>query len=323
MSKEEFDARNELMRDLQPDGKTPFIFTPIKCPICSKESVQKYFKSDAFKAEGKGIDLRPLKFNFIDSDFEAIHPPLYSVWQCPSCKFCGEDNTFENPVEYVVGSMNNFRKRLLENYQTNETFKKVLVALSGGDEDEHDFFTSIKQYLIAIYQLESIVSVRERDALSLARLCIHLAWLYQDLDENSQKTSTKILVDQVKYSIIFDWPRAPLDAKSALKLALHYYEVTFYESSVLKDKHIDHNILQIIGRLHIVLDDIEEGRKVILKSIMVANKYRQDYEAKLKAKDITPAIQEQYLPKVHLIDEFVRDTQDLLFESKKMLKKEK
>jgi len=323
LSEEEFKARNEKLKALQPDEKTPFIFVPADCPICGEESTQRYFKSDAYDVGKKALDLRPLEYIFKDREFEVFHPPLFYVWQCPHCKFTAEEKCFENPVEEVVSSLNNFRKRWVENSQKDETFKKMISLLGGLAEGEQVYYQAIKEYLLAIYQFESIAAVRERDALTLARLGIHLAWLYQDLEESSQRASTKLLVDQLRYSIIHDWEDAPFDAESALKFALKYYDITFFASSFLTEKKIDHQILQVIGRLNVVLGNIGEGRKVFLKSIMVANAYKQEINEKLKAPNITKEMQEDLLPKGYKLDAFVVESQDLLYESKLMLKKGK
>lgn len=323
LSDEEFKARNEKLKELQPDEKTPFIFVPAECPICGKESIQKYFKTDAFDVGKKALDLRPLSYSFKDKSFEAYHPPLFYVWECPHCKYAAEEKCFENPVAEVVSSLNNFRKRWLENYQTDEKFKKMISLLGGLAEGEQAYFQAIKQYLLAMYQFESIASVRERDALTLARLGMHLAWLYQDLEESSQRASTKLLIDQLKYSVIFDWEDVPLDAESAHRFALKYYDVTYFASNILTEKKIDHQILQVIGRLNVTLGNITEGRKVFLKSIMVANAYKQEINEKLKDPKITKNMQEDLLPKGYKLDSFVVESQDLLYESKLMLKKGK
>lgn len=322
LSEEEFKARNEKMKALQPDEKTPFIFVPAECPICGKESTQRYFKSDAYDVGKKALDLRPLSYTFKDKAFEVFHPPLFYVWMCPHCRFAAEAKCFEDPVAEIVSSMNNFRKRWLENYSNDEKFKKMITILGTLEEGEQVYYQAIKEYLLAIYQFESIVAVRERDALTLARLGLHLAWLYQDLEESSQRSSTKLLVDQLKYSIIHDWEDAPFDTESALKFALKYYDVTFFASKFLVEKKIDHQILQVIGRLNVILGNIPEGRKVFLKSIMVANAYKQEINEKLKSPNITKDMQEDLLPKGYKLDGFVVESQDLLYESKMMLKNE-
>jgi len=326
LSQEEIIERNEKVKALQPEGKTLFVFVPAVCPICGEEGVQKYFKSDVFTIDEKGLDLRPLKYTFKDREFKKYHPSLHYIWQCPKCFFSADEHTFEDPAGNLVCSMNNFRKRLLENYQTDEKFKKVLSLLAGADasevEGEQAYFTAIKEYLLSIYQFQSISAVRDRDALVLARTCMRLAWLYQDLAESKQDVSTKILVDQLKYSIIHAWEDVPLDGESALKMALKYYDVTYFASTILADKKMEPQILQVIGRLNIILGNIKEGRNVFLKGIMVANEYKREMEMLLKDKNVTQELQEELLPKMHKLDSFVTESQDLLYESKLMLKKQ-
>lgn len=321
LSEEEFKERNEKLRALQPKGKTPFIFIPAECPICTKESTQRYFKTDAYDLGKKGLDLRPLEYKFKEPEFERFHPPLYYVWLCPHCGYCAEGKVFENPVQEVASSMNNFRKRWLDNYKNDPVFSKMIRILSSGDDKEQVYFSAIKKYLLAIFQFESINSIRDKDALSLARLGIHLSWLYQDLAESSQRSSTKLLVDQLKYSIIMDWKDVPLDSESALRLSLKYYDITYFASSFLTQNKIDHNILQVIGRLNVVLGNVGEGRNVFLKAITVANKYKQEVTEELKSSSITPEKQEELLHRGNKLDTFIVETQDLLYESKQMLKK--
>ena len=321
LSEAEFKERSEKLRALQPKGKTPFIFIPAVCPICSKESTQRYFKTDAYDLGKKGLDLRPLEYKFKDPEFERFHPPLYYVWQCPHCCYCAEGKVFENPVEGVASSMNNFRKRWLDNYKNDPLFTKIITLLSSNEGEEQIYYSAIKKYLLAIYQFESINSIRDKDALTLARLGIHLSWLYQDLAESSQRASTKLLVDQLKYSIVMDWKEIPLDSESALKFSLKYYDITYYASTFLTQNKIDHQILQVIGRLNVVLENVVEGRNVFLKAITVANKYRQEFNDKLKSSSITPEMQEDLLQKCHKLDAFIVETQDLLYESKQLLKK--
>ncbi len=314
------EAEIERRQALQPEGKTPFILIPAVCPICKNGSVQKFFKSGVYQEGKKDLSLHPESYTFEDPDFKQYHPPLYFIWQCPHCFFSADQSTFEDPVADVVCSTNNFQKRILSQYQDDESFRETVPLLEPVEQrEELTFHDSIKQYLMAIHFFQSISSIKDRDALNLARYYIRLAWLYEDLEKSDQRISVKILLDQLKYSIIEYWDEIPLTSKAAMEKALFYYEVAYYNSNILAQKHIEHQVMQVIGRLKLILGNIEEARNEFFKGITTANKYKTELDASFRAAENPDLAREEFLPKISRLEGFIRESQDLMQESKQML----
>jgi uncharacterized protein (DUF2225 family) len=322
LTPEELRVRNERIKELQPKEKTPFIFVPATCPICGKESVQKYIKNNVYTIGNRALDMRQTEYRFTDSDFSHIYPLMYFIWQCPHCKFTSDWEVFENPVEDVISTLHNFRKRWLENYKTSEKFRNVLVALLNEEQNDNHFFNAVKLYLMAIFQFSSINSIVERDALIIAKLTLRLSWLLQDLEESPQAASTKYLVDQLKFSVIFNWENAPFTIEEAHQLALTFYDTTYFASNIISEKMIEHNILQVIGRLNIILGNVKEGRDTLMKAILAVNKYKSILEKKIRSANTSKDEQDNLRGKIVLFDNFVQETQELLYEAKNLANKE-
>jgi hypothetical protein len=85
---------------------------------------------------------------------------------------------------------------------------------------------------------------------------------------------------------------------------------------------IEHNILQVIGRLNIILGNVKEGRDTLMKAILAVNKYKSILEKKIRSANTSKDEQDNLRGKIVLFDNFVQETQELLYEAKNLANKE-
>lgn len=307
------------MDNSQSLANTPFIAVNVICPICEKESIQYHFKCDSYISTSKEIDLKP-KYEFKNKKHSKFNPTLFYLHQCPFCFFTGDKASFKDPVRDVTNSLASFRKKTIDLYKSNQDFLKVLRVLAEKIDDQLSvsYFQIIKRFFIAINHLEHVKTVKKKDSLPLARYLLHLTWLYQDLNNSKERDITYQKLAQLKSSLNGMWDDLPINEETACRRALHFYDVCFYASNVLNRKGIIHNILQLMGRLHVKLGEVNEGRNLLLKSIQYANQAVNDIKQELvtKSRLLTEDDKQELSQKTYRINMFIGETQDLLMQAR-------
>ncbi|MBN2643615.1 MAG: DUF2225 domain-containing protein [Victivallales bacterium] len=249
----------------------PLCEVDASCPICTRKSKQLYLRESSYRIASRDIDLKPVA-EWVGKRNNECFPTLYDIWQCPNCSYCGSRQVFRQPG-LLISSMplNRFRQLTLELYQ-NETYRNLVqLFVESPPEFGLDFFQPVKRYLIAIYHLEQIEQFRTRDSFILARYCLHLNWLLRDLERWQMRKITVNYLNRLKPKINELWEHAPLDYAGAAAKALKYYNVFYENSRRDESQETEHQLLQLIGRLDLMLGKPDDAGKILRQSMRSAN----------------------------------------------------
>ena len=295
------------MTQNEDNNEIPLYEFEVRCPICDKSSVQRQLKKDAYTVVKEDFDKRPVTYQWKKPEFKKFIPSIFYIQRCPHCGFCASQEYFEDGAKDLSCSNHNFRKKMMTCLEEDEGLKKTIELLSERNDGESLYFWAIKKFLMAIRFLQAVPLIEEQDSLPLAKYCLNLSYLLRELEVSNIAMMIKQQTDQLKFDLIALWPDVPISGKLAFEKAHYYYDKTYYNSSIPKRKNIEPQLLQMIGRLLCTMGEITDGRTMFLKALKEANFLEND---KLS----------QGIPN---LEEFTRETQDLLLESKKMLSKSK
>lgn len=292
---------------------TPFIVTPSNCPICKTVSDQYSFRNDIFLVAEKDVDLRPTTYLWKNKKFEDVKPLLYFPWQCPHCLFSACEHYFERPTIDVTLSSRQFKRKIHELLFEDEDFKFVSVFI----REEFDPMAvthelAVRRLLTAILIFERISTIRNRDSLPLARYFLHLSWLLRDLGEKPELAAEAAMLDDFQGAVADHWPELTLNEDEALRKALSYYENTYYNSRIPERRNIVHNVTQLLGRINIKLENLNEGRNFLWLSIQHASEWKKELEDSI-SESPNEQRREHLIRGVNKCNSFISETQELLY----------
>lgn len=293
-----------------------FIYSDITCPVCGEKSAQKLVKSSLYEVGEKDIDLKPIEYKWTSERAGDCYPQLYDIWQCPKCHFALEHDDFEDPTKDIPPSLHNFRKKVTYLFSEDHEVAGVISMLSNEDnfEDGCEFVVAIRRYLQAICVYSKLPIIAEQEGVPLAQLCLHLAWIYRDLRSANVDELYLSELKKIKLAIDHLWIKAPLNETAALEMALYYYDIAVYQSMSLVERGVEHEVLQLMGRIYIRLGRIREARKMLLDTIMNGNKQIANYKTKLKPEnnEFNRLHNKEVLKDLCRINAFVKETKALL-----------
>jgi len=261
-----------------------FIRAKIACPVCLKSHIQYQLKSRLVWERDRDIDLQPRQFYWTRKGLEHIHPPLYYMWHCPYCHFTAGHKLYSNPVQNCSISPEKFRAAVQA--LSGEDYKSIYVlqALSSKiDFETLDFYQSIKLHLLAVYIHSAIESLIHKDAMNIGRYSLRLAWLYRDLDQQTDKQDVWDQLEELHKDIMEYWPTIPINEELALQMAVTAYTTSFDKSTAIETAIDGVNILQLIGRIHIKLKNYKEAMRILQLSGENARREKLLLDEQLKA----------------------------------------
>ena len=262
----------------------PLIRCMVRCPMCGAANYQYRMNNRVFWNQEVDIDLRPYDFKMLDHIDPKFHPPLYYMWHCPECHFTSGYRHFIHPLKDVFVKTEAVAKRIKEAYANDPSFRKIVKALSRRiDIENMTFYDGLRLHLLSIVILELIEDEVKLYFLNLGRYCLHLAWLFRDLENDPEAAAeTRPKLDELYASLEDVWPEMPRTEYEALNKAANYYDQTFERSPQVKTIIDEISILQVIARIYIKLDRRDESRKIINNSIANANDAKAKIDARLR-----------------------------------------
>ena len=245
---------------------TPFIERYIACPVCLDMEPHFAFKNRLFVERERDIDLRPTVLQWSVRGFEKYHPPLYYIFHCKRCHFAAGMNHFHDPLGEAGISVKKFRSAVKQAHANVPAVRKTVKLLGDVVTDlrEIDFFDAIRLHLLAIYNFHLVPDALNNDSLNLGRYCNRLAWLYRDLTERPNEMRSV----EPKLSILFQklaslWPEAPQNETSAQEMSVSFYERALTNSAAVKSSKNEIDIILLIARIFLKLEDINNSRKYL------------------------------------------------------------
>lgn len=152
-----------------------------KCPICNNR-----FSSKKLRLSACVVDKR-------DEDFcvyyKNYNPMYYEIFVCPHCGYAASENSFGNLT-------------LIELNKIKEILSGKTVARSFCNE--RDINDAIDSFKLALF----IASSRDSKNSIVAGICLKLAWLYRELQDEKEKIFLKYALEN--YSIAYDKEEMPI-----------------------------------------------------------------------------------------------------------------
>ena len=256
----------------------------VKCAICGATSEQYRINPRLFWHQALDLDLQPRNFQTL-KDMESQHPPLYYMWHCPACHFTAGYKYFSDPLKDVAIRVEMVSQRLRETYKNDPAFKAVIDQLSENITlHQMDFVQAIKLHLLAIRILVVIENMVKHNFLNLGRYFLRLGWLHRDLSERpEQLAAARSALNDLHTSLQPFWPGLPDSETTALTQAAEYYTRTLEDSRLLKTPVDKINVHQLIGRIHIKLNNSIRAREILMESIDHARQLKMQVDGQLKA----------------------------------------
>lgn len=293
-----------------------FIDIEVNCPICGEVSSQRIIDNTLYEIEKEDIDFKPSVYRWDDAIHAGQNPLLYDFWECPYCSFAQAHDNFSDPTRDIPASLSHFRKKVVELYTKDEVIAAVIDVLASNDESlgSGTYLSVISKYLLAIHLYSHIPMLAEQEGVPIAQLCLHLAWIYRDMNREVAGDTYARELKKIKLAIEKYWTEAPLTETAALDMALQYYDVAVYQSRTLVERGIEHTILQHMARINIRLKRIKEARKLLLDTVMNGNKQIAALKASLKpeSSEFNKVHNKEVMKHLCRVNAFVKETKALL-----------
>lgn len=259
-----------MSKGLENKGQeiNPFITKTVECPICNLASPQRRIKRHLYHEQKRDIDLRPLSYQWRVKVPPVQHPLIHYLWHCPGCRFTAWPVAWENPTRGLALTLNKYRAALRDPSSQYRAASKVQrLLLAGLQWPELDFEQGLRLHLLAAHQLLKIQKVTGLlDSLNLARYCLRLSWLYRELAERPELSSTVTRLEQIRTQLAPLWPEAPFDEDQALRAAVANYEIGATSASAVEDVDELCKLLLLITRIHIKLRQFPQAKLYLSKA---------------------------------------------------------
>ncbi|MGB7604606.1 MAG: DUF2225 domain-containing protein [Lutisporaceae bacterium] len=153
----------------------------VKCPICNN-----HFSSKKLRLSACVVDKR-------DEDFcvyyKNYNPMYYEIFVCPYCGYAASENSFDNLT-------------LIELNKIKEILSGKTVARSFCNE--RNISDAIDSFKLALF----IASSRDSKNSIVAGICLKLAWLYRELQDEKERAFLQYALEN--YSIAYDKEEMPI-----------------------------------------------------------------------------------------------------------------
>lgn len=263
----------------------PFLMRDVECPVCGAVAKQRSMKTNLFRANDRDDDLRPKNYHWEQEQLAPFHPPFYYAWMCPRCFFAAGRQYYENPLKNCVLPLRKFRDGIRDIYRNNPEVKRIVNKLSVDiDPGAMDPLMAMKLHLLAIFWLEQFEDMYKRDAMNLGRYYLHYAWLFRDLEENEEwqkdyGNDVRSMLKEMKEL----WPDMADTEIEAMKRAIKYYEVTLQCSEEVGNAVDEMNMLLIVARLCLRMDDLKHAMDVLSAAVNSGTRAKQEIDTMLRS----------------------------------------
>jgi uncharacterized protein (DUF2225 family) len=283
----------------------------VKCPICDKDSSQRVIGNLFFDVNEHDVDLKPAVFEWKVNLNADLYPDLYQIWSCPFCSFTTEAEDFEDPTKNIAPSLSNFRKKVKE-VVDSETFS-VLIGLLFEFTGDDSFMIAIKKYLVSIYLYKNVFVIRQQEAVPLANLYLHLAWILRELQEREELATYEKKLEELKGELSHIWHDMPITEVELLNLAIESY-YTALNKTATNDDWKQCKLTQLIARIYIRINRPKEARKILLDILMIINRNTARLKSTLKpdVNEFNKLHNKKIMKDLCRNNEFAKETKDLI-----------
>ncbi|MGD9125275.1 MAG: DUF2225 domain-containing protein [Desulfarculaceae bacterium] len=254
----------------------PFLVNSTICPICGTKQKQRRLKSHLFIEQDRDIDMYPRKILRKKNGLEQYHPFMYYMWHCPFCHFTSSYTLFAEPARNSSLTEARFAQIIKQKLDSDARTSDVVAILSNDldlDLDLRDFDSVIRLYLLAIFLLQTDQEVGFKNALTLGRYCLRLAWVFRELDHDaSAKQDLQPQLSELMEVLAEDWPNLPGDEQKALQAAALYYMAALRSPGLVETELDELQLILLAARIYLKLGDLAEGRKLWSRASSISKK---------------------------------------------------
>ena len=230
----------------------------VTCRICGKKSVQKKVKSHLLVERDLDVDLRPRQIAWSVKHEETTNPAHFYMYSCPHCFFTAPGGVFENPLRNANIPVRRFKSKMEEALVSNSGLRNAFAELTRTTHAvDNNHYLAVKMHLLAIFLLEIVDEMKQRDSLNLGRYCLRLAWLFEELEESPDlKERFGEQIDSLLGTLAEDWPDVPNGIRRARESALEYYVHALEFSRSIESVKEEVDLHLLIARIAMKLGDI-------------------------------------------------------------------
>jgi len=301
---------------------SPLITTTRLCPLCQQSSQQLQLIPDAFSVKNHdSLTLRPV-YEWKLSTFAVYFPELYSMMECPSCGYCSDIDDFVDPTVQTGMTLPVFTKKAMAVLKDSARYRQIsqLLPPPPRDTPENEFRFAIRRFWLAIALRLQIPMISQRNALQLARYCLHLAWLLEVLENKKFHDSTFTWMREHRNALHELDFEVPIGTVRALAMALKFYDLSYYNSDCLDVQHNgDLHVLQITARLNLRLKNPRPACEIIFKCIKTANQRILDLKKQLSTVSGLSVEFINFMGQITALETFIGECRSLLEYARKLL----
>lgn len=237
----------------------PYLEKSIACPVCRKNSTQPEVKNRLFVERDRDVDLKPKTYLWAIKDLEECHPPLYYMWSCEHCKFTTASVHFANPAKShnLLNSAFNQGIKFSAERKNYGTISELLQA-PALSELPRTFVGGFALHMLALYQLEGMEEIVQRETILLGKYYLRTAWLFRDLKDtfSKEKDSVEQLLGHVKRF----WEEIPTLEYACLERAAGLLEKGLETSSAIETTRDEIELILLIARIWMKAGDTRKAK---------------------------------------------------------------
>ncbi len=255
----------------------PFISVPVQCPICDRDSRQRYVKSKLYTPSLVESDQHVVEYSWESPKYEGIRPNFYHIWHCPHCHFSDEKEVFRGE-DNSGGKLELIREKLLIASRAPDSF----VTRLGQEVDLVQEYVTLESalcaHLLATY-IQEMLSPNMRQYQKLGKFYLRTAWLYREKAAwNAPETGVPQGFDSYRAffeSLQEEWPNLPLEEEDALDKAIVHYREDLDRSKRVDDVRYEVTVTFLLAELYRRLDRLDDTLKAVRTVFQLATRKRQ------------------------------------------------
>ena len=255
-----------------------FVFVPVKCPICSRDSRQRYVKSKLYTPKEVEGDQHVVSYTWESPQYEGIRPAFYHIWHCPHCHFCDEKEVFRGE-DACGGKLEMIREKILIATKAPRSLVNRLGRVIEVTDEQLPLETALCIHLLGIH-LQELLSTNMRQYGKLARLYLRTAWLYRE-KQAWNLPERQVPAGFASYggfleSLRTEWPEIPLAEEKAIEIAIASYQHELEHSKRIDDIRFELNTLFLLADLQQRRGHLEEALTCVRHIFQQATRRRQN-----------------------------------------------
>ncbi len=256
---------------------TAFVSVPVKCPICERESHQRYVKSKLFTPIEVEADQHVVEYKWESPKFEGIRPNFYHIWHCPHCHFCDEKEVFRGE-DKSGGKLELIREKLLIASRAPGSF----ITCMGREIDLIQEYVTLESALCAHLQatyIQEMLSPNMRQYQKLGKFYLRTAWLFREkatwnVPEASAPAGTNSY-EEFFSKLRSEWPDLPMSENEAIDKAIYNYHADLDRSRRVDDVRYEITVTFLLAELNRRRDRLDDSLQCIRGVFQNATQKRQ------------------------------------------------